>query len=97
MSPADNGHYECRPSPSVRGLVDVVWVAPQSRPRLLDTLAAGRLELLADALTRYLAEHRNPYPPDHPASVVLQHTDPAEVATLDDLRAARRRRLIEER
>jgi hypothetical protein len=95
VSLADNGHYECRPNASVRGLVDVVWTAPQSRPRLLDTLAVGRLELLADALTRYLAEHRNPYPPDHPTSAVLLHTDPAEVATLDDLRAAKRRRLEE--
>ena len=92
MSPADNGHYECRPSPSVRGLVDVVWVAPQSRPRLLDTLAAGRLELLATATSAYVAEHRDPHPP----SAVLLHSDPAEVVTLEDHLAARRRRLIEE-
>jgi len=95
VSPADNGHYECRPSATTTGLVDVVWIAPQSPPRLLATLALGRLELLATATSAYVAEHRDPYP-GHPASAVLLHTDPAEVATLDDLRAAKRRRLIEE-
>ena len=92
MRIADNGHYECRPSATTTGLVDVVWIAPQSPPRLLATLALGRLELLATATSAYVAEHRDPHPP----SAVLLHSDPAEVVTLEDHLAARRRRLIEE-
>jgi len=92
MTAADNGHYECRPSATMPGLIDVVWLAPQSPPRTLATLALGRLELLATATSAYVAEHRDPHPP----SAVLLHSDPAEVVTLEDHLAARRRRLIEE-
>lgn len=72
MTADDLGHYECRPNPRVRGLVDMWYVAPGSADQLHGTFSVGRLQKFANAANAYVAEHADPYeetrrhhPPGH--------------------------------
>lgn len=58
--PQDRGHYELRPSPLVKTVLELVWCEPGKTPIVQTTMAEARVPKLAIAVAEYMQRRQQP-------------------------------------